>query len=298
METDYTAIAGGVGDLWVETVAHGGENVVVGGLAKVSARDRVLSLKYVPDDPRQLLALIGMGRPIGWGHVEYDDGAKEKKLARASTDAEPDAAVMTELESRLTMKPAKVTELLAKEYALAEPVAIALVDMIALLAGHMKKHKPDSRPLAINPAAGEVLARLTEGETYFKIVTDRDDVPATLTAIVRELLNKMVTVKCSRPTTAPMETAPAIKRPTWPAIDPEVAAKMDAWPGQPKAARPSDAGPSATTPPSLRSYVEAIIMREHELVAHMDAVERYYVDTARDLITYTAALQAHFELCT
>lgn len=282
---DYSAIAGGVGEISISTMVHGGESVVIGGVAKSSARDRVLHLKYVGDDVRSLLGVIGMARPLTWGKLEYDDGSVGPKIAKAKGD--PDAALMAELKARLAMPPSKVAKLLASEFNLAEPVTIALVDMIKLLIGHLKKHKPNSRPVAIDGSAGEILARLEDGADYFKISTNATDakVPSTLSAIARDLLNTMVKIKCDRPSNTPMDAAPTLKRPSWPDIPSSVLDKMES------------ANVKGEACATVRACVEAIVMREHELIGHMDAIEQYYSDSAKDIISYTGALQQHFEAC-
>jgi hypothetical protein len=43
---------------------------------------------------------------------------------------------------------------------------------------------------------------------------------------------------------------------------------------------------------TVREYVQAIVMREHKLLKHLDAIEQYYISAAHDIQQYGAALAA------
>lgn len=268
---DYDAIVGGVGEIDVQSITHGGNEMVVGGSAKAEGRDKILHLKRVPNDVKKLLAIINMARPVVFGHIEYDDG-KTAKLKKGPRMDEPDEALKQMLQKRLNKSAADVVTDLVHEYKLREPVRWALTDLIQLLLKHIKNKRPRMRAIKVNGDIGEILDRVRNGDDYFKVATDHKDWPDSLAGVVQELLEIL---KKER-TPSGMWKEPELKTPEWPKMCEKNKAAMDAV--------------TKKKYKTVRDYVEAIVMREHILINHMDAVEMYYVESAEDVKAYTKEL--------
>jgi hypothetical protein len=268
---NHDAIVGGIGEINVQSIMHGGNERVVGGSAKSEGRDKILHLKHVPNDTKKMLAIINMARPVVFGNIEYDDG-KTDKLKHGPKTIEPDAALISALTERLQLSAENVVNRLAREYKLTEPVYWALTDLIQLLLRRIKNRRENMRSIKVNGDIGGILDRVRNGETYFKIATDRKDWPSNITGVVQELLDILRRDRESQG----MWNEPDIKYPEWPKI---CSKNIDAM-----------AQISKKTYTSIKQYVEAIILREHVMIEHMDAIEMYYIKTARDIKLYTKEL--------
>lgn len=272
MSIDYDAIVGGVGEIIDNcSIMHGGNEIVVGGAAKGECRDKILHLKHAPNDTKKLLAIINMSRPVVYGNVEYDDGASSK-LKAGPMMSKPDDALITSLNNRLQSPASDVVNALIYEYRLAEPVYWALTDLIQLLLRRIKNKRPNMRLIKINGNIGEILDRVRNGDAYFKIATDHNDWPDSIPSVVQELLEILRRERIP----SGMWNEPKLKTPAWPKICLKNKDAMDQI--------------SKKKYKTVREYVEAIVLREHILVGHMDCVEMYYIDTAHDIKNYTSEL--------
>lgn len=269
-------IVGGIGIIDVATIVYGGQEMVVGGAAKCGSRDKLLHLKHVPNDTKKLLAVINMSRPVVFGKIHYDDG-DEKKLRAGPHMDEPDDALMTMLHERLHQKPDDVVINLVHEYKLAEPVYWALTELIQMLLKRIKDKRPNMRAVKINGDIGSILDRVRDGDEYFKVATDHKDWPKNMTAVVRELLDILLRER----TPKGIWREPKLLSPQWPEMCYKNVNAMNDI--------------AAKKYKTVRQYVEAIVLRDHILMNHMDAVEQYYIDSARDIQEYNSLLVSFFE---
>jgi hypothetical protein len=267
---DLELIAGGVGAIDVDTMVHGGQEMVVGGSAKCESRDKILHLKHVPNDTKKLLAILNMSRPVVFGNIQYDDGSKKKLRSGPRTDA-PNEALIDMLQERLNRKPYSVVENLVHEYKLAEPVYWVLTDLIQTLLKQIGK-RPNVKAIKINGDIGEILDRVRKGDAYFKVATDHKEWPKNMTSVVRELLN----ILTRKRTPNGVWNMPVLSSSKWPRMCSKNEAAMNEV--------------SAKKYKTTRQYVEAIVLREHILMKHMDAVEQYYVKSAHNIKKYESAL--------
>lgn len=268
---DLDVIAGGVGTIDVATIVYGGQEMVVGGAAKCESRDKILHLKHVPNDTKKLLAIINMSRPVVFGNVQYDDGDEKTLRSGPHMDA-PDDALRDMLQSRLNQNAETVAKNLIHEYKLAEPVYWALTELIQVLLKRIKDKRPNMKAIKVNGNIGEILDRVRKGDEYFKVATDHKDWPGSMATVVRELLN----ILSRERTPKGSWRVPRLRSPTWPRMCSKNEAAMNAV--------------SAKKYKTTKQYVEAIVLREHILMNHMDAIEQYYIDSARDIKEYKSAL--------
>jgi hypothetical protein len=273
---DYDTIVGGVGKIDVEVIMHGGNEMVIGGSSKYEGRNKIIHLKYVPNNTKKLLAIIHMARPVVFGNLQYNDG-KTGKINTGPMMDEPGVALLKSLNERLNRPPEKVVDALAHEYKLVEPVYWAFTDLIQLLLRHIKNKRPNMRSIKINGDIGGILDRVRDGDTFFKIATDHKDWPTNIVGVVQELLEVLRRER----TPNGVWNDPKHDKSKWPELDSEN-----------KMAMLNIAKKKYKT---IRNYVEAIVMREHVLINHMDDVEMYYINIAKGVKKYTTALDIFFK---
>jgi hypothetical protein len=271
---DYDSIVGGIGEPLADTITHGGVAHVVNGYAKAGCRDKLIQLKHVPNDTPMLIAIIGISQPLVFGRIDYDDGEEKMIISRKASRTTPDEALESKLREILTATPAKLEAFLVSMYKLHEPMIRALLEVIELLIHH--SHTKKTRVIKIDGEIGWLLDRIPDGGAYFEIDTDGQGA-STLADVLERALDGL---ECL----ASVDDANVqLIRPTWPEISNEAINKLDEL--------------AKGDMPSIRAYVEAIVMRECALVDHMDAVEQYYADIARDIQTYTEHLHRAITQC-
>lgn len=275
---DYDSLLGGVEYTEVnDTIMYGGNEIVVGGSVKSESRGKIIHLKYVPNDVKKLLAIINMARPVIFGHVEYDDGQSLSLKEGKKNDNDNDAAVFNMLRERLNRTPDVVVTELVHEYKLKEPVYWAITNLMQLLLMHIKNRRPRMRAIKIDGDIGEILDRVRSGDNFFKIATDHKDWPASIHAVVQELLEMLIRERMPKGNWR----EPELRSPTWPELcKKNIAAMNDV---------------SKQKYSTVREYVEAIVLRENILMNHMHAVEMYYVHSAADINKYADCLASFLE---
>jgi hypothetical protein len=256
-------VVGGLSKIETDVVVCGGKRVVVGGTVKYNMRGRAIKLKHVPrKDVRAVVAILGMSRPITFGHVEYDDG-KRGKLGCARV-VQPDDALHDQLEARLKMKPAAVIEQLVTDFELRTPVYLTMTDMIKMLLKYVRHRRPNMRAIKVSGDIGDILDRVARGDEFFKVATDNADWPASMPDVIVELLNILKRERVVRG----KWVEPAMYNPVWPQLDKEVAKNM---------------GAVGRVPRDTYKLVRAIVEREHHLLAHLESIGTYYTESARDV---------------
>lgn len=252
---ELRATSGG-GQQLASAIGGIGGSYAAGGMAIVCHRDRLYHLKYAPDDNRQLLAIIGISQPIVFGNVEFDTGSPGFILGRTK----PSEMLEKELKDRLALPAANVEKLLRDEFDLREPAYVCLLETIRILVDRVK---PKERIL-IHGDMGRILADVPNAGEYFEIATHGERAPRSYADVIAVLMGTVG------------EAHGATQLPLHPPAYPTFSAELKA---------PSPA------PSSVRDYVEAIVLREHDMADHMAAVEKYYVDVARSLGEYNDALR-------
>jgi hypothetical protein len=268
---DYDTIVGGVGEIGVEVIIHGGSEMIIGGSAKSEGRNKIIHLKHVPNDTKKLLAIIHMARPVVFGNLQYNNG-KTGNIRAGPMMGEPEAALLESLRTRLNRSAENVVKALAHEYKLVEPMYWAFTDLIQLLLRYIKNKRPNMRSIKVDGDIGGILDRVRNGDTFFKIATDHKDWPVNIVGVVQELLEVLRRER----TPNGVWNEPKHNAVAWPELSPDNKKAMD-----------DIANKKYKT---IRNFVEAIVTREHVLINHMDAVEMYYVNTAKEIKKYTTAL--------
>ena len=269
---NYDSIIGGIGEIPVDTIKYGGMDMAVGGVSKSENRNKLLQLKYIENDTKKLLSIIGMSRPVIFGEIDYDDG-KKKSLNPASNQTDSETALINKLKSRLNMPVADVILLLTTEYKLQEPLKIALTELIGALLKCLKNKRPNMRAIKIDGDIGEILDKVSNGESYFKIATDHKEWPNSLQSIIIELLNEL-----KKEINKNENIDKPLSNPKWPELDKKT-----------KKALTSTIVKKNNT---IRDYVESIVIREHNLMDYMDSIESYFIQSAKDIQEYIKILSA------
>jgi hypothetical protein len=263
-----------IGTDQIDAVVYGGNSVVVGNLALDAMQDRALYLKtdLRSLDDKKLLGIISMSQPISFGTIDTDDGETSFIVSRSSARASPSEKLREELNARLGMEPAKIAELLSREFKLNQSVWLALgaaVDSIIeqIDASLTCRGKPVLKTIMIAPSLGELVPFTKSGK--LEVATDaRPNDPKTAKALMTMLIELAVKQKCISTTfTATDWKTPEI--PVYPTLDIQLT---------------PDASEHNST---VADYVAAIIKRENELTPYLVAIERYNVEIARGIQEYT-----------
>jgi hypothetical protein len=263
----YDSIVGGIEySENVQTIVSGGKEIIVGDNIKKALRDRILFLKHVKkDDTKKLLSIINISRPVLFGYTEYDDGDKKIINKNANTDT----ALKNVLENRINMEPNDVVNNMVREYNLKEHVYNSLTEMIQILLKYIIHKFPNMKAIKIDGDIGELLARVKNGDDYFKIATHHKKKVLNIPSIIHKLLNIL---KQGSTHTGPWD--PVCVLPLWPELDKNIIKDMKKF--------------NSNKCNSIRNYVKTIVMREHILLNYLDSVENYYIDTTRCVEKYTS----------
>lgn len=273
-------IIGGFGQLPpTSTIVIGGQPLVSEGTVKHLMRRRLISLKHKPKtrghgSEKYILAIIGMRRPIGFGGIEFDDGAT-KSLKGGATDT--NHILLEQLETRLKMWPTGVEQVMIHSMNIKRVMTLSMLDMIKMLLKYIRRLRPNMNSVKVDGDIGHVLDRITRGDEVFKIATE-SKAPNSLPKLIVQLLNMLKRVK--------MAPWPQIKMKSsiYPTIPPEVVAILNK--------------PRRSEPATIFAYVKAIALREQHMVDHIVTVEQYYMDAARDLAAYRKALAVYLNAVT
>ena len=279
---DYDAVVGGIFEPDVKTIISGGLEVVVGGAARGNATDRVLYMKHLGNDIKKLLAAIGMSRPVSFGNVEYDDGSNSHMNGVPEDNPASNEVLMSALHERLSRSIDDTIEGLIHDYRLREPLYLAFTELIQMLLRHIKTKRPRMKAIKVDGDVGDILDRVRRGDSYFKIATNKKQAlaPKHMQGVVKELLAILQRER------TPMGEwkKPKIKISKWPTLEPKIMNKLTKMSASIKA--------KSARPTTVRKYVEAIVLRENELTEHMNAIENYYIQSAKNITSFKAALNA------
>jgi hypothetical protein len=220
-----------------------------------------LRLKYAGNaDTRELLDIVGMSRPITFGGIDYDDGATDTIIKRRIS---PESALAKCLNDRLSESPTHVEARIIRECELCRPMRLALAELI----GDLGKRLPAKSLFAITGDLGWLLSDVRGGREFLEIATDGRKPDC---ANVADLLGLMF---AKIPTSGECKS-PSFDRPVYPAMDSNIAKQMA----------------TNVRPVDVRGYVEAIVTREQYILAHMVAVEEYYIAVAHGIQLFRQAL--------
>lgn len=268
------AIVGGIDVIEGGTIVVGGSHYVVGGKAKQELRRRAMALDHLKGlSTKNILAIIGMSRPVRFGVVEYDDGQRRQLRRKAGRPkGDPDEVVMDNLIERLRLPPKEIASQLSKEFHLTEPYEISMGSLIRMLLKHVRRCRPTMRTIKISGDVGHVMTAVSHGETSFKVAYDtRPDRPSDLAGVATSLIDVL-----SREIT---------KQGAW--QPPSITSDAD-WPAL---------VPPLSTPESkeiesanVADLVRAIVDRESALIEYLDGVEEYYAEVAKNIQRWQRSL--------
>jgi len=147
---------------------------------------------------------------------------------------------------------------------------------------YIKEKRPNMRLVKIDGDIGYTLDKVRNGEKFFKISTDHKNWPNKISKVVEELGNILIKEKMNG--TKKMQegwTLPTLINPKYPQLSSEIKNKMR------KNIKLSNN--------SVKDYVEAIIIRENNLLNHVDDIEKYYIDSAKDINSYRLSLKKYLK---
>jgi hypothetical protein len=264
----------------VSTIVSGGDAHVVGQSAVENMRRRALWLTNGLDtaDEKKLLSIIGMSQPIAFGTIEYDDGDSGYIIPRAAARLGPEEKLIEALKDRLRMPPAKVVSILVREFDLDRAVYLALGEFINVMVEKINsalsdRGKPPLATIMIAPAIGELIpfvkADILEVSSSKSAATKYPNSFAALIEHIILISKKYVSVE-------PREIR-------WPAQIVEY----------PKL-QTENIESAAPAGQDVKSYIEAIIMRENRLGAYLVSLEEYNVRLGVAIQEYMRAMSEFF----
>jgi hypothetical protein len=281
------SIAGGI-DTKSDTVITGGKEIVVGENTKWNIRDQFLKVKYANNDVKELLKIVGLKLPISFNSTiaYYDDAKKDKQAPPKKKDDQISKTNREKAKELLkqsldTSIQSTINDMIISNK-LQDPLLWTLGDVIKYLAVVHRKKRPNSRRIKISPEMALIIEHIWGGKNYFKYHAFGTEVPQNMIELINHMLD---TIQKDRPKQG-IWVEPKLIRTTYPVLTAKIKESMEKDIVQIKKELSSKS--------KVIDYVLAVIKVRKVLSDHINNIEMYYVQNAKNIGKILKSLKKFF----
>ena len=281
-------ISGGV-RVKSDTIACGGGTRVVGENTKWMLMHKLTEVVYATSgaDAKAILKIVGLSLPLTFGRKVYYDDSGETPVCseEKSKDDIHKKAVATAVE-RLDYSVDRVVEQMVTDGDIIGPLFYVLGDIVKFLAVYEKRHNKDEGRIKISPAMAETVNKIWDTNNYFKYVINSDRAPATLI----ELIIYMLDIIAKKKPRDGLWREPVIVAVEKPGLSREERLKLKGEFEQLREAAVKLASDAEGTN-VVKIYVMAILEVETKLSDHVESIEKYYIQVAKNFVSILESLK-------
>jgi hypothetical protein len=290
-------IAGGI-EVTGDTIKYGGREYIVGENTKWFMRNKFLQLKYLSrsstTNEKELLKIVGLKLPLTFCKQLnfYND---DKNPIPVKTDKENELAKYDKsiivLDNRLNDKIDTIIKRLINEYNLRAPLFCILSDIVKFLAIINKKRKPTASKIKISPQMAELIEKIWQGRSYFTYVVNSDNVPNDMMSLMLYMLetiekNKQPMGKWIEPTLDIVKYPKIQQSHTISDINLMIDEEKEKLKQKIKNKNGIEV---------INEYIFTILTVENILIDHVDNIEHYFIQIARNMDKIFDSLKIFFK---
>jgi hypothetical protein len=288
-------IAGGI-EVVGGTLKCGGQERVVGENAKWNMRNKFLRLKHLSKssiaDEKSLLKIVSLKISLTFNKQLnfYND---DKKPMPVTSEEKNNTVIhgkaIEVLNIRLNETVKDMIERLTSEYNLRAPLVWVLSDIVKFLAIIRTKKKPTAGKIKISPQMAELIEKIWRGDSYFKYVINSDDIPSNMLDLMLYMLE---VVEKTKPPMGKWKE-PQLETFAYPVIAHskiDIEEKIDE---EKITLKKKIKGKKGTD--VINEYIFTILNIEKLLIDHIDDVEQYYINLARNMSKILDGLKMFFK---
>ena len=234
-----------------------------------------------------MLKILNESLPVSFGKkVFYDDQTKMPVMSKKESINDINKKAVDLLNVRLNESIETTINRCVEEYGLREPLNWALADIVKYLAVLIKKKRPSSRKIKVSATMAFSIGKIWKDSKHFQYVVNSSDVPSNMAELTIHMLGIMekINTKKGRWTTANIEeySYPCIcsinKNTLFSFIEDE---KKDL------SLRVNDNN-------IIKETIMTILIIESLIINHVDAIEKYYINAAKNISKIYDDLKVYF----
>lgn len=293
-----TDIVGG-SDLIAGGIETNGVNIILGGVERVvgenvksNTRIKFIELKHLSKSnkttAKELLKIIKLSIPISFNKsVFYNDSRKMPHTTNLKNTNIINKKAVDLLKKYLDYPVTKIIDNLTVEYNLRAPLYWALSDIVKFLAITNKKKRKNARKIKISPEMALTIEGIWNNKSYFRYVIKDDSVPDDL---IKLLLHILQSIENTRPPKGVWECKDlsVVKFPQLnkKEIEKKIKEEKEDLVKRLKSCK--------NEIKKIQEYIFSILKIENILLDHMNNIEKYYIEVAKNLNKILKGLKGYF----
>lgn len=297
LSTTAGTIAGGI-DVVSDKIMSGGQERVVGENTKWYMRNKFLQLKHLTKsdktNEKTLLKILGLSLPITFNNkVFYDDDKKDMPTnSEKKSESEIHKKAIGVLKERLDNSIDIIVKRLVEEYNLRAPLFWVLSDIVKFLAIVNKRKKENARKIKISPSMAAIIEKIWKGKSYFRYVVNTDEVPNNM---IELMLHMLEIIEKNKPPKG-LWKEPQVDVVKYPCFCKISKVQLEAMINdEKKELKQRIKLRNATGIEVVQEYILTILTIENLLTSHVDNIEKYYIELAKNMSKIFKSLRVFFK---